>query len=343
MFWGGSTTGSKLVLNLPIYRRGHTYYLHARIGGRQFKKSLDTGKRKVAIMRAVNLLGQLMAKQAPIDINSIDLGDTKSFEMDISRGVFKSDGPEDHQRMLDTFAMIKDLPQAQPATPSDTSAPKTSSQHGLTLIQVVDKYFGIKKDFSEATRIAYKKTAEEFSTFLKHPLVYDILSSDITRYQEYLAKDHKVGKAMRKGNSTRTIDNKIANLNSIFNFAIKQGYSDSKNPAAERQLTSNQKRKEADKWEIFDTNEIRKIYWSTPMAEAKKKNPDFYWVMLIGIHTGCRISEITGLKVEQFKVSDEGNNYIHIYQSKSKAGKRMVPIPQKLLDSGLAEFMKGKC
>lgn len=109
MLWGGSTSGSNLVLSLPIYRRGHTFYLHTRIGGRQFKKSLDTGKRKVAIMRAANLLGQIMAKQAPIDINSIELGDTKSFEMDISRGVFKSDGPEDYHRMLDRLALIKDL------------------------------------------------------------------------------------------------------------------------------------------------------------------------------------------------------------------------------------------
>ncbi len=327
MLWGGSTSGSNLVLSLPIYRRGHTFYLHTRIGGRQIKKSLDTSKRKVAIMRAVNLLGQLMAKQAPFDINSIDLGDTKSFEVDISRGVFKSDGPEDHQRMLDTLAIIRDMPPpAEPSAVQPTSKQQNATQlHGLTLPQVVDKYFGIKKDFSEATRIAYKKTAEEFSNFLKHPLVYDILSSDITRYQEYLAKDHKVGKVLRKGNSTRTIDNKVANLNSIFNFAIKQGYSSSANPASNRQLVSNQKRKEADNYEIFDTNEIRKIYWSKAMAEAKEKNPDYYWVLMLGIHTGFRISEITGLRSDQFKVSDEGTHYIHLYKSKTKAGKRMVP------------------
>ena len=331
------------MLILPIYLRGNTYYLHTRIGKKQVKKSLDTGKRKVAIMRAVNLLGQLMAKQAPVDINRINLNDTSSFEMDVSRGVFRSDGPEDHLRMMEALTAFKEVQASQPAPIQQVPAqPKQEKQHGLTLPQVVDKYFLVKKDFSEATRVAYKKTAEEFSNYLKHPLVYDILQSDITRYQEYLATDHKVGKKIRKANSTRTIDNKVSNLNAIFNFAIKQGYSSSDNPASGRQLISNQKRKEADNYAIFDTNEIRKIFWSKVFNDSKKNNPDFYWVLMLGVHTGCRVSEITGLKADQFKVTDEGTNYIHIYQSKSKAGKRMIPIPKKLLDSGLADFMKGK-
>jgi hypothetical protein len=258
-----------------------------------------------------------MAKQAPFDINRINLDGTKSFEMDIGKDVFRSDGPENHQRMMEAMAMFKEVKATEQApqvivagTPSNSTI-----KHGLTVPKVMDMLYLLKKDLKEATRLSYEKTAKEFSDFLKKPLVYDILPSDITRYQEYLASEHKIGKATKKANSTRTIDNKIANLNAIFNFAIKQGYSNSKNPAAERQQTSNQKRKEADKRVIFDTNEIRKIFWSTPMAEAKKKNPDFYWVMLIGIH---------------------------IYLGKSKAGKRMVPIPQKQLDSGLEEFMKDK-
>lgn len=329
------------MLSLPIYRRGHIYYLHTRVGGHQFKRSLDTGKRKVAIMRAVNLLGHLMAKQPDIDINSINLGDTKSFEMDISRGLFKSDGPEDHQRMMETLAGFKELPVTMSVS-TQPAQQQSAKQHGLTLPQVVDKLFLLKKDLKEATRIAYKKTADEFSTFLKHSLVYDILPSDITRYQEHLASDHKVGKKTKTANSTRTIDNKISNLRTLFNFAITQGYSSSANPAENRQLVTSKKRKQADGYAIFDTNEIRKIYWSKELAEAKKKDPDFYWVMLLGVHTGCRISEITGVKANQFKVSDNGIPYLQIYDSKTKAGERLVPLPQTLLSAGLADFIKGK-
>lgn len=331
------------MLNLPIYLRGNTYYLHTRIGQKQFKRSLDTGKKKVAIMRGINLLGQLMAKQPNLDINSIDLGDTKSFEMDLERGVFKSDSAEDHQRMMQALAMFKEVKTAQSV--QQVVAEKSSKStitHGLTVPQIVDKLFLLKKDLKEATRISYDKTAKEFSAFLKQPLVYDILPSDITRYQEHLAGDHKVGKVTKKSNTTRTIDNKISVLRTIFNFAIKQGYSNSANPAENRQLISNKKRKEASGYAIFDTNEIRKIYWSKAFADQKAKDPDFYWTLMLGIHTGCRISEITGLKADQFKMSDGGTPYIEIYDSKTSAGKRLVPIPQKLLDSGLATFFKDK-
>jgi len=43
---------------------------------------------------------------------------------------------------------------------------------------VVDKYFAIKKDFSEATRIAYKETAEEFSNSLKHRFTLTDIKED---------------------------------------------------------------------------------------------------------------------------------------------------------------------
>lgn len=294
-------------------------------------------------MRAINLLALLMAKQSPFDINSINLDDTKSFEMDISRGVFKSDGAEDHQRMMDALAMYKEVQaRTPPVVVQSAAVQQPVKQHGLTLPQVLDKMFLLKKTLSEATRIAYKKTADEFSNYLKHPLVYDIMPGDITRYQEYLAQEHKVGKGVKKANGTRTIDNKIGNIRSIINFAKKQGYTMGENPAGNRELLSSKKRKLADRYAIFDTNEIRKLYWSSAMADARKKNPDYYWVLMLAIHTGCRISEITSLKANQFKVTDAGTNYIQLYDSKTSAGVRPIPIPQQLLDAGLADFIKGK-
>lgn len=112
------------MLSLPIYRRRHTYYLHALIGAHKFKMLLDTGKRIVAIMREINRFRHLMARQALFDIHSINLDDTKSFEMDISRGVFKSDGPDDHKRIMEALAMFKEVKATQPVL-----VPSTSVQH----------------------------------------------------------------------------------------------------------------------------------------------------------------------------------------------------------------------
>ncbi len=51
--------------------------------------------------------------------------------------------------------------------------------------------------------------------------IEDIMVSDITRYQEHLAK---------RGNVPRTIDGKVSYIKSLLNFAIKQSYLRGKTP-----------------------------------------------------------------------------------------------------------------
>lgn len=58
--------------------------------------------------------------------------------------------------------------------------------------------------------------------------------------------------------------------------------------------------------------------------------------------TGCRVSEITSLAKEQFKIEEEGFGFIRITDSKTSAGERSIPITDRLLASGLADFIKEK-
>lgn len=90
------------MLKLPVYLRGSTYYLHTRVLGRQVKKSLGTSDKKTAMIIA----GHLLLKLIPMTI--------KKYEIDIHRGVYKSDSAEDHSRMLDALEHIGKL---SPATP----------------------------------------------------------------------------------------------------------------------------------------------------------------------------------------------------------------------------------
>ena len=83
------------MLRLPVYLRGNTYYLHTRIGGRQVKKSLRTSDRKTAIILASQLLSQWTAMTI------------KKFEIDLRNGVYKSDGPEDFERMREALNIIQ--------------------------------------------------------------------------------------------------------------------------------------------------------------------------------------------------------------------------------------------
>lgn len=321
------------MLSLPIYLRGSSYYLHTRVAGVQFKKSLQTTDKKTAIIRAIRLLEFITVSSKKIDPEGFDLSNTRTYEIDISRGVFRADGHEDHQMMMEALKAVQTarskLPEVVEGS-TEHSPPKKKT--GLTMPEVLEKFFLVKSHLTPATILSYRKAINEFSSFLKNPLIAYIHKIDITKYQEYLAT---------KKNTPRTIDNKIAVLGTVFNFAIKQGYLFTENPAKERKLQSN-KDKLKTGYAIFEKSEIKQIFESDFFRKAKTDDPDYYWALVLGLVTGCRISEITSLTKEQFCVSDEGNNFIRITESKTLAGERKIPISQRLLDSGLAEFMHEK-
>ena len=83
-------------LPLPIYLLGSGYYLHTRIGGKQIKRSLRTSYRRVAIIRAITLLDSLMRKDLP-----------QKYELDLSRGILKADGDEDHARLMQALQAMQ--------------------------------------------------------------------------------------------------------------------------------------------------------------------------------------------------------------------------------------------
>ncbi|MGJ7914795.1 tyrosine-type recombinase/integrase [Massilia sp. LXY-6] len=318
------------MLNLPIYLRGSSYYIHTRVAGRQFKRSLQTNDKITAIFRAVKIMELILSKT--VKPEDFDLSATKNYEIDLSRGVFRADGPEDHQMMMDALNSIQSIKQSVFHADTDKASILPKRKIGLTMPEVLDKFFLVKSHLSQATHHSYTKAVNEFSSFLKNPSILNISVFDVTKYQEYLAQ---------KKNTTRTIDNKISVLRTVFNFAIKQGYMNSENPAKERALQSG-KSKTQSGYGIFEASEIKQIYHSDFFTKSRTEDPDYYWVLILALLTGCRISEITSLKKEQFKITESGVNYIKIVDSKTQAGERCIPISSNLLNAGLAEFIKDK-
>lgn len=314
------------MLNLPVYLRGSTYYLHCRVHGRQFKRSLNTADKTVAIMRAARLLEAILVMD--------DIKRAKKYEIDLGRGIFKADGPEDHAMLLEAIGRLPDYmlqrqvasqPVAIPAPP-----PPASHVHSLTLVEVLDKFLLLKK-VKPATATAYKNTVKEFVTFHQSRCaVLEILPSDFVRYQEHLAV---------KGNTSRTIDNKITNLKSVLNFAADQGYI-SKNPIQVKNLQS-KKQKMTEGYLIFEPDEVNKIFTCDYFKAQKRSDPDYYYCLLLEIFSGCRIAELTSLTKGQIKQSAEGTWFIQIRDSKTVAGRREIPLPEILFtDLGFSDFIK---
>lgn len=321
------------MLGLPIYLLGSSYYLHTRINGKQVKKSLRTSYKRVAIIRAVALLNSLRMNKKPTlgDFAHLlsDEFNPQKYEIDLSRGILKADNTEDHQRLMEALqAMQNGLQSAKTATVVESPQDDPTA---LKLGELLEKFFLLRKQLTQATAIAYRNCITELSKFLKNPPITKITTSDITRYQEFLAE---------KGNSVRTIDNKISIVRALYNFAKKQGYTREDNPAENRALLTKKQRLKGG-YAIFEKEEIELLFKSEFFKEQKKKDPDYTTVVIIGLFTGCRIGEITSLKKEQFKISPKGNAYITIRDSKTLAGIREVPI-HPLVYNKIFDFINSK-
>ena len=76
----------------PAYLRRASYYFHIRLtDGKQFKRTLRTRNKSVAMIRASKIMDPLM---------EIDLTGIRRYEIDLKNGLLKSDGEEDHARMM---------------------------------------------------------------------------------------------------------------------------------------------------------------------------------------------------------------------------------------------------
>jgi integrase len=330
-----------IVLNLPIYLRGNTYYLHTRIGQQQVKRSLYTGKQKLAIMRAINLLGLLMAKQ-PIDIFNLDFDNARTYKLDLPNGVMESSGGQDHKDMMEAMELYRSvmgLPSLYQRNIKPQSAPET--EEGLTVLETMEKMFELQSNFKPATKLAYRTILTEFATVVRNPKISQVNTNLVRDYREWLAKPVVEGPNKRPANTARTSDNKMDVVRRLMNFAKGMGYTKQDNPASGYRLLS-KKSKATSNRHIFERDELVKFFASELFQKQRQKDPSYYWLVLMGVHTGCRLSEIGSLHGHQFKTSQNGQPYFKVVDSKTEAGIREVPLYQGLLDFGLAEFIKDK-
>jgi site-specific recombinase XerD len=234
------------------------------------------------------------------------------YELDVSRGIAKSDGPDDHARLLQAIAALSAMQAPPAATPPPAPADDPTA---LKLDELLEKFL-LLKAVKQATAISYKNTTDELTKFLKNPPITRITSSDITRYQEHLAE---------RGNVARTVDSKVGTIRALYNFAIKQGYTRGDNPAANRALLT-KKQRAAGGYATFETDEIALLLSSDFFRERLAMKSDYTTAVLLALLTGCRVGEITTLQKEHFKRSKKGVQYITIRDSKTAAGVRDVPL-----------------
>lgn len=331
-------------LSLPIYLRGRVYVLHTRINGVQFKRSLYTHEPAVAKLRAIQLLGKVaMANNLSLEdvLQSAKKG--KKYEIDLERGKFKADDEQDHARMLEAMDYLKkdqvmdrliERPKVavRLTEPSTTpSAPSAPPKKSITFKQAQEDFFLFRKNLMPASVLSYKGIFKEFEAF-KPDLTLDEITADVLT---------EFAKTTLKNNSNKTLDKKMGAIRALFNFVIQQQMWSGSNPAAGRNtLTKAQKAKGGSN--LFSLNDIGELFGSPEFHKIKLTEPRFYYIILLGLGTGARVSALASLTAKDFQVTPDGTLFIRIKADKTASGVRDVPIPKRLWNETLAHVTTHK-
>jgi len=137
-----------------------------------------------------------------------------------------------------------------------------------------------------------------------------------------------------------TINKNLTRVSALFEWAMKYGFT-TLNPAR-GMVIANPKRASEER-QVFNDDDLVKLFGSSEYVEGRHKHPYQYWVPLIALYSGARLNEICQLHLDDileqdgvpvFRITDEGGNK----RLKTKAGRRNIPIHQELLRLGLENY-----
>jgi len=138
--------------------------------------------------------------------------------------------------------------------------------------------------------------------------------------------------------SSRTIDEKLVAVRSFLRWCrIHKGYIDSDPTDGVKVKAQSQS------YAPFTSADLQALFHSKKYREGSHRKSWQYWIPLIGLYTGARLSEIAQLKsadlineegIWVFNITDAGEGQ----RIKTQAGIRKVPVSSRLRDLGLIEY-----
>lgn len=141
--------------------------------------------------------------------------------------------------------------------------------------------------------------------------------------------------------SVTTINNYLAWASTFFDWAERNGYVD-RNPFRKLQLKNPKRPDEARA--AYTMEDLQKIFSTDQYREHKYLHSHYYWLPLLGLHTGARLNELCQLYVKNVR-QEEGVWVLEISESepdqrvKTAAARRLVPIHPKIIELGFLGFV----
>jgi len=291
-------------------------------------------------------------------------GDNQSLSKIELLGVETSDGTKISNLSIDHDTSVEERETAAfllasmgvSATPT-TAVATEATEYENTLLSIVIVGYCDEMTLNEATEKSVGEYRANFAFFMR--VVGDVPFSSLkypqlTEFKQKLIKlPANINKIAVYRNKTikeilqmdgvtpmsiTTINKYLSRISSLFEWAMKQGYTD-KNYASGLGLRNSKNAQE--ERHIFTLDELKALFESPKYLEYGKNNYR-YWVPLIALYTGARQTEVCQLSLKDIKIengvnffdfNDEGNKKL-----KNKPSKRKVPIHSKLIELGLLTY-----
>lgn len=263
------------------------------------------------------------------------------FELDLSKGIMKSDGLEDFERMKQAIEIYKNLHGTFPplqeamdmgkATLPTPEPQKRVIPRSKTLSEALKGYLQ-EKEFDNAKRTLYEKGLlfDEFKGLLGDLEVNIYDKPTLVQW-----KNHE----LNKGAGASRINKRLGYLNDFFKWCIGNGVSQHQQSPIEGLLISSKTKlaKKAEHWKKFTETDLKAIY-GAGYCEAMPK-PDHYWIPLIALYSGARLNEIAAIPIAHVQIID-GVHALEITDTKTSKVGRVVPVHQALLDLGFWDYVE---
>lgn len=244
---------------------------------------------------------------------------------------------------------IPQLPQAAPAKAKEV---------GLTLAEAVGLYLEARKP-AQKTVAETKLALRQFEATVGRKALAAITRQDAHLYVQSLAK-HKVGGktagSIVRPLSEQSIGKRLRMLASAIYHARDSGQFHGDNPLANVRLSNFVKPKDRaimpDKrrLKVSELNAIFSHPWftgcksptDTHTAGTHRLSGSEYWVPVVAVLTGCRASELGGLKLSEVRLDDAMPHFLirsNEYRRTKNGRSRCVPILDLLIELGFPAYV----
>ncbi|MDO8653293.1 MAG: site-specific integrase [Undibacterium sp.] len=230
-------------------------------------------------------------------------------------------------------------------------SPSTSLQTqvvvaGTPLHELIEKFATRKKNtLAPKTLYEYRNHQQMFSDWIsirKNTPAFpikEIARQDVSDFIDEL---------LQKGLSNQTIQQKyLSSITGLFELAKNSGLweQDAVFPTYGHKLftkSTAKKVKEKNAWKEFAQDDLQHIFH--PTAYLAQQNPTDFWLPLLGLYTGGRISELCQLLVQDIKLIDHVwaiaiTDEDECQRLKTPAAKRTIPIHPALIKIGFLDFV----